>query len=595
MAQGNTGYIDIGDSTYSPSRLKLRIHYSETYDVSTNKSVVSITKIQALSVSPYSWYGVTYYPSGTISIGGVTAITMDSTKSTHAVSIQKFDTWYDFSGALGSVTVDHNSDGTKTVAISAAVRYYTKSGGAGNGANLTGSQNVALTTIARSSVPTASAASAAMGSSLTIYTNRKAAFTHTLRCIFGGAETTIATGVGDSYTWSIPYDLAKKIPALTEANAAIYCDTYNGSTKVGTESVSVKLTVPDNATTKPTLNPTAQPTGTLPAAFAGKYVQGKTGVQVTFNAASVYSTIAKCTMTIGSTAYTGNPATSGVLTVSGGVSVVCTVTDARGYSSSKTISISVLEYSIPRVTGASCTRCNSGGTPDSGGAWVKLKFTKVFSSVGGANTCSVARQHKTEGGSYGAETAITANNTFEQNISGITTDPEKAYQVRLILRDTMGETVYVVFDIPSQFHTIHLKAGGKGIAFGKKATLDAFECAMSAMFDKTIRGVGPAASYMKIARMIPNTEIGTTSSPHYYKSWLKKMCAENPGYQGVFTFIGQAQPNTYEFVICTLYGTATNAEGLPSFCGGFTINATTGATARFGTAGYVYQYNGTTY
>lgn len=494
MAQGVTGYIDIGDSTYSPSRLKLRIHYSESYDVSTNKSVVSITKIQAMSVSPYSWYGVTYYPGGTISIGGVTAITMDSTKSTHAVSIQKFDTWYDFSGALGSVTVDHNSDGTKTVAISAAVRYYTKSGGAGSGANLTGSQNVALTTIARASVPTVSAASAAMGSSLTIYTNRKAAFTHTLRCIFGGAETTIATGVGDSYTWSIPYDLANKIPALPEDNAVIYCDTYNGSTNVGTESVSVKLTVPDNATTKPTLNPTAQPTGTLPAAFAGKYVQGKTGVQVSFGAASVYSTIAKCTMTIGSTTYPGNPATCDLLTVSGDVSIVCTVTDARGYSSSKTISISVLEYSIPRVTNASCTRCNSAGTPDSGGAYVHLKFTKVFSSVGGVNTCSVARQHKPDGGSYGAETDLTAENSFEQNIPGIATDPDKAYQVRLILRDAMGETVYVVFDLPSQFHTIHLKAGGKGIAFGKKATEDKFVCAMDAEFQGDVKFKIPPAS-----------------------------------------------------------------------------------------------------
>lgn len=599
MAQGITGYFDIGDSTYNPSRFKLRVHYSESYDVSTNKSVLTISKLQAMSVSPYSWYGLTYYLNGTISIAGQTAVTMNSASGTHPVTLSSYDVWYDVSGTLGSVTVSHNSDGTGSAAISASVTMFIDSPGSmyGNGAKLSGSKTVTLTTIPRTSKPSVSG-EAVCGSSLVIYTNRKTnAFTHTLRYTFGSASGTIATGVGDSFSWTVPYDLAKQIRSAATGSGTIYCDTYNGSTKIGTESAAFTVRVPNNDTTKPAMNLSLSPTGSLPSAFSGMYVQGKTALRVAFNASSTYSTVKSCTLTVEGKTYTGDTATSSVISGSGNIAYTCTVTDTRGYSRQISGTINVLPYAKPYLSDVVCYRTNSGGSPDTGGTYVRLKFTRNFASVNGKNGCTVKRRHKAEGGSYSAYTtiAVPSGGSYNENIPGITTDPEKAYQIQILVEDTVGESNTYTFDIPSQFHTIHLREGGKGIAFGKRSDSDLFDCAMEAKFRDLIRDATGFTS-IKLVRRIEYSEIDPThNNPVFFKEWIKAICRENPNMRYT-TFMGAAVPYRRGFVIYMPYDTSRlNDNGLPEMSGGIFISAYDGKIVRFGTNGYAYQYEGTLY
>jgi hypothetical protein len=247
MATGKSGSFELTGN----KGITMEISWEETYDISTNKSTVKITKIRAKSSAYYS----TYYLNGTIKINGTTAITMNSTTGTHSVYTSSLNTYFNVvegdggATATGSVSgITHNNDGSKSVDIVVNITGYTTSGGAGSGWNVSATKSVALTTIARVSEPTVSASSVKMGSTVTINTNRKAdSLTHTLTYTFGGSTGTIASSVGASYKWTVP-DLAAKISGETKGTCTITCKTYSGSTLIGTDTVSLTLTVQDAST-----------------------------------------------------------------------------------------------------------------------------------------------------------------------------------------------------------------------------------------------------------------------------------------------------------------------------------------------------------
>ena len=132
--------------------------------------------------------------------------------------------------------------------------------------------------------PSLSAATVEMGKSVTINTPAvNSAYRHTLRYAFGSASGTIATGIASSVSWTPPVSLANQIPSATAGSGTIYCDTYSGSTLLGTKSVSITLTVPGSVV------PSA---GTLSAALAedtsgtGLYVKGMGKAKLTLSGAS---------------------------------------------------------------------------------------------------------------------------------------------------------------------------------------------------------------------------------------------------------------------------------------------------------------------
>ena len=241
MAAGKSGSFSLQGS----NGVTMKVYWSEEYDVSTNKSTVAIEKIEVTS----SWYyGITYYLTGTIKINSKTAITMNSVTPTHRVWIPNLNKYGEVLGDMGSVSVTHESDGSKKTSIAVDLKGYTDDGTAGSGWSVTGSQEITLTTITptgTASVPTVSKSTVAMLEKVTINTNRKnASYTHDLTYSFGGQTGSIATDVGASYQWTVP-DLVAKIPNKTSATCTITCKTKNGSTVIGTDTVSLTLTVPD--------------------------------------------------------------------------------------------------------------------------------------------------------------------------------------------------------------------------------------------------------------------------------------------------------------------------------------------------------------
>ena len=114
---------------------------------------------------------------------------------------------------LGTVsrTVNHASDGSKSLAISAVFQIRATLSGTYYG-TITASANITLDSIPRAS--NVSAANMTMGSAGTISINRaSSAFTHTLTYSFGNTNGTIATKTtASSVSWTPALSLASQIP-----------------------------------------------------------------------------------------------------------------------------------------------------------------------------------------------------------------------------------------------------------------------------------------------------------------------------------------------------------------------------------------------
>lgn len=257
--------------------------------------------------------------------------------------------------------------------------------------------------------PSLSVSTVEMGKSVTINTPAvNSAYRHTLRYAFGGASGTIATGIASSVSWTPPVSLANQIPSATAGSGTIYCDTYSGSTLLGTKSVSITLTVPGSVV------PSA---GTLSAALAedtsgtGLYVKGMGKAKLTLSGASgAYgSSITSYTITGGGWTATNGALTTGTLASAGNITFTATVTDSRGRKASTTRTISVIDYVKPGVAVCDVYRCDADGNRKKAGTYFAVEINASYSAITGNTLSITARYKKQSESSYGTATNVTNN------------------------------------------------------------------------------------------------------------------------------------------------------------------------------------------
>lgn len=229
-----SGTIELTQSKSSGSYIDGKIVWSSAKNDAGNYSLVDgdlyVKKGSTTTTLASATYGTWNY---TFNIGGKSV--SDGWYGSVLTSWVKVAT-------LTDVKITHDDDGSKKITISGSVS--APSGTSFEGHKTSGSKEVSLDSIARASVPTVSASSIQMGKALTITTNRKSSgFTHTLKYTFGGTTKTIKTGVGASYSWTVP-DIASLCNNAKSGTCKITCITYNGKTEIGTKTVNVTLTVP---------------------------------------------------------------------------------------------------------------------------------------------------------------------------------------------------------------------------------------------------------------------------------------------------------------------------------------------------------------
>lgn len=454
MALSGTFY-----GTTSNQYVQPKIVWKATQSVSGNYSTVTATLYYSRTNTGYTTYGT-----------GTFGITINGSTKSESKSVQI--TYNSNTVAVThTVTVSHNADGTKKITISGS--------GSIPGTSFSStdiSAEVTLDTIPRATTPTLSASSIDMGGSLTINTPRaSSSFTHDLAYSFsGGSWTSIATGVGTSKSWKVP-DLASSIPNATSGTMTIRCITKSGSTSIGTKTVSLTVTVPSSVIPTVGTVSVAEATSGLASQF-GAYIQKKSKLSVSIAASGAGgSTISSYSATFDGQGYTAKSFTTPVISSSGTLSLKIRVKDSRGrWSAYKTVSVTVLAYTPPKIQAFRVYRCSSSGSAADDGAYIAVRYKYSVPSLNGGNTASMAVKYKqSTGTSYSSllsGSAISADTTAKPTTPTFSVDYQ--YDVQITVTDWFGASATAATVLPSGKVILDIKADGSGFGFGKTAEIE---------------------------------------------------------------------------------------------------------------------------
>ena len=460
-------------------------------NVDTNTS-----KVQAKLYYRRNNTGYTTYGSGSFGIKvGESNITVSKSLSISTSWVLAIDS--------GGVSVTHNSDGTKSITISAS--------GSISGTTLEStkcSATVTLDTIPRASAIT-SASDISLGSNCNIkWTPASSSFRYKIKFSLGSWSYTtgaIHPNTASAYTYTgyaIPKTVANQMTTSNSGTMTATLYTYSDSSatkQVG--SASSKTFKVNLVAATPTLKCAFYPVSLISHPLGEIFIQGLTKLRVDFSkstgqyGASIVSGYAD----VEGKSYraeSSTQVTTDCLNTSGSVKVKCTVFDSRGNATTNATattdapnSITVYPYSKPKIvknTGENsiiCHRCNAGGDLDSKGTFLRIKATRQYSTVEGRNTSTLKYAIRAVGSSslYASGTLLDdareTPNVVDTilNVNLLTTT---SYTVMLTLEDKMGYSDTFTETIPTDAVAMHLRDGGKGVAFGKYSENDnSFEIA----------------------------------------------------------------------------------------------------------------------
>ena len=401
-----------------------------------------------------------------------------------------------------SATIYHNADGTKQFTISASHNFDITWNGAYVG-NVSVSGSPWLDTIPRATTPTLSNSNPIMGDTITISLPRASdSFTHYIFHDFlAGTWTQInATAVGTSLNWTVPLkDYALRIPNAEKGGGRIQVDTWNGGTFIGSKIVNFTAKVP--ASVVPTISAGqvthVETVAGLATKFAN-YVQGKSKIRATvagtgaiIDGVSVSSIVGYKIQMNGQT-YNTKDATSSELLNAGAQNIIFTVTDSRGRTASRTVTISPLAYKPPILSVLSASRCEADGTPNDEGEYAKVTIGATLSALNNLNdkiftlskkpvTSEIWTNQNVSSATYTIATTVI--------ISGISGD--NSWDIKFSVQDCFytGDTVSKTMRLSAAFTLVDYFKGGKGLAFGKVAEKDGFENNLKTWFRGGIEAI----------------------------------------------------------------------------------------------------------
>ncbi|CEP43011.1 Phage-related holin (Lysis protein) [[Clostridium] sordellii] len=429
-----------------------------------------------------------------------------------------------------TVDIPHNSDGTKTFAMSTTLGINVTLSGTYWG-NVTANGNATLNSIPRTSSMSLSTTSIDAGNTITVNINRAStAFNHQVFYSFGSKRVTISNNASTSVQYTIPLDHLTVIPNNTSGTATISVDTYNGSTYIGSTSQNFTINVP--ASVKPSFSSLTTSVVDDGASPSYGYIKGKSKCALAINGASGNqgSSISSYSISGGGFSSSSQSFTTGKLTSAGDITFTAYVTDSRGRrSDSKTVSISVLDYMNPNLLEYSAFRCTSDGTIDDEGTYIKVSAKYTFTKLSGKNNATNLIEFKatTSGvwSNVGALTVTTSDSGDVRTVTGnmitgsnwIATD--QSFDVRVTLKDNFSDAngINKTIMIPTSFVTMDIKRGGKGIAFGKASEADnLLDIGMNTRVTGTLSNID-GGTYVKGMKKLPQgTDLNNITETGFY-------------------------------------------------------------------------------
>ena len=480
-----------------------RIVWSSTTDINNNTSTVSAT----LSYYKDSSYSNRTYSStfeGSITING-------STKTIHKYDHDRIKLYRDVGWVVMdsySVTVPHNTNGTKSIVISATGKMVETTF-----TSTSLSETVVLDTIPRASIINSLSCNTSYFDGTLTYKYTPQSSSYYNRCNISlninndfiaiksiklgtkSASQQTATVTLSSSELSTIYE---KLPSGTSGTLRFTFRTYSDSsysTQVGNASYKeVKLTIPTSI--KPSIGTiTLSPVKITTADGTPRdiLVKGKNKLNISVSgcAAGTGSSIASYTFsgqnissTVSRTSASAS-ATSNTISASGTFTYTVTIKDKRGRTASKTASITCYDYNFDELKFSSFTayRCKSDGTADNNGTYIKYKFKINYPSVNSTNTGTVKIYYRenTNTSWIAAANALTDSTNksadgFISNSSGnkiSNFDVKSTYLVYAVLADNFNQSVKsTIITIFGASRIFNIRKDGSGVAFGKMAESD---------------------------------------------------------------------------------------------------------------------------
>ena len=470
-ASGTTTVTHNSDGTGSTS-VQVRVrsgtdpnNYSFVWSNATGSaSTLSLSTIPRASSISSVTSSVTVNGSNKVTVN----ISRKSDSFTHDVTIKANDSYKTTITGVGTSTSYAipitwiNAIGSNAIAT-VTVTVQTKSGSTNIGSAV--STTFTIVKPSASTVTCTSSIECNGSNSLTVgITRAHSDITHTVRFAFGNYSQEY-TGVGTQKVYAPPMTWLNAIPNSTSGTGSVTVTTYYGSISLGSNSKNFTLSVPTSVV--PTLTLTAENIGPhIVKNTWGIYLQNVCQAVLSANASGSYSS------TIQEYIFDGVSQSSSSktydLTQSGDITFKCYVKDSRGRASSTaSITIPVIPYSMPSLSCNMLKRCLSNGTVDDEGTYIVGNYSYSCASCGGNNTISakIYTREVTEDEYVDKGSIASGSNT----IIG-TYDIVLAYAVKVVATDAVGNSAVFASIIETSTAIIDIMKGGEGMALGMMAS-----------------------------------------------------------------------------------------------------------------------------
>lgn len=482
----SVSFSDYASTSWGTMWSDVKIDYTETYNVSTNVTRVSISGVY------FRVRGDTNFSTqvirGRVKINGETVCSFSPGSST-ATQINVTGSYSKLDNGSGSFYADiaHAADGTAsfTIAVDEAEDasisdvfgfwYSPLSHKIGVWGNNVGPQTITLTTHPR--ISSISVSNGYFGQPISISISRyNSSFTHTvvISCA-GDTRNIMIKGSSVSFTWTPPLnDYGPRVTDAMSAVATIYCHTYNGDTHVGTSTTTCVLSF-RAADVAPSVSiATTDPQGYL--ATYGRYVKGKSKIKVTLTNTLRYgATLSLTQITANGATYNSSPATTDVIASASNTSVTARITDSRGQTATASATIAIYDYNTPQINSFSVHRCNSDGTLNNSGAYMRVDYKVTVTALGSSHPNSktlTLKYKKVSASSYTSQAITLSSYTQTGEVHNITADVNSSYNVQLVLSDDFTSATSTL-TLPTASTRMNWKSGENGgIAFGKVSEYD---------------------------------------------------------------------------------------------------------------------------
>ena len=405
--------------------LDYTINNSESDRISRNKSNITLTLWAQATSSNVGAYNKSNNCKAYIYVDG-------STKKSSTSLNMDFRNKKKVSMLSWTGDVSHNTDGSLSITIKG--RFDTN--GPSSVTTGTVSYKWTLPTIPRTSSVTC--ADGNIESATTININRaSSSFTHTITYSFQGLTGTIATKTSNtSIGWTIPASFYAKIPNAKSGQGTITCQTYSGSTLIGTSTCRFNAFVINS---NPKVSATIVDVNEKTIALTGdnnKLIKYASNAQIEISATAKNDATISSQKVACEDGKTSSTATSVLEKVESGKFNISAI-DSRGFSTTITIEKTMIDYIKLALTEVTLSRPFT--TSNVVNAVVKGNyFNGNFGTS--SNSLSLKWRYKEQGtedwGNYIELTPTIENNTFNIEIElGTEFNYKKAYNFEIVATD----------------------------------------------------------------------------------------------------------------------------------------------------------------